>query len=238
MDYELFYWPGLPGRGEFVRLAFEATGTGYRDVAREPGGSEAMMRLLDGDERLLPFAPPILRHGEHLVSHVANILLYLGPRLGLLPDDEAQRHFAHGLQLTITDMVAEIHDTHHPIATTRYYEDQTEAAKLRARDFRDNRLPKFLAYFEAVLERNPHGHNHAVGPALSTVDLSLFQLIAGLHYAFPRAMRVAAGHYPKLAALHDNVARRANVRRYLDSDRRQPFNTSGVFRHYPELDAA
>ena len=241
MPYELYYWDGLQGRGEFVRLALEAAGADYIDVVRgaekDGQGTEAMMKLLGSrTEPHLPFAPPFLKDGDLIVSHVVNILLHLGPKLGLLPEDASQRTFANGLQLTITDIVAEVHDTHHPIATTLYYEDQKEAAKARSADFIEERLPKFMQYFERVLKRNPHGDTHIVGDALTTVDLSIFQLIEGLRYAFPRATRRLGEQYPALAALHGAVRATPAVARYLASERRIPFNESGIFRHYPELD--
>ena len=194
-----------------------------------------MMKLM-GERAEAPVAPPFLRDGDVLVSHVANVLAYLGPKLGLAPADEAERLFAHGLQLTITDFVAEVHDTHHPIATDLYYEDQKAEAKARAAAFLRHRVPKYLGYFERALNDNPAGPAYAVGNALSTVDLSLFQLWAGMSYAFPRAFAGAARTFPALAALAAAVGKRPNVARYLASERRIPFNESGIFRRYPELD--
>ena len=236
MAYELYYWDGLQGRGEFVRLALEAAGAEYADVGRSSGRA-AVARLLGSKTAVHPpFAPPFLKDGELVVSHVANILFYLGPKLGLAPEDEALRFVANGLQLTITDLVSEVHDTHHPLATGDYYEDQKEAALVRSADFLQHRMPKFLDYFERVLQRNPHGAGQIVGVGLTYVDLSLFQVVAGLRYAFPRATSGFAEDYKALVALHDAVAARPNIARYLASDRRIPFNTSGIFRHYPELD--
>jgi glutathione S-transferase len=222
MPYELYYWPGIQGRGEFVRLALEAAGADYIDVAREHGtgrGVKGMTAKLEGGAPQTPFAPPFLRDGEIVVSHVANILHYLGPKLGLAPKDEAGRIFANGLQLTITDYVAEIHDTHHPIS------------------FLDHRVPKYLGYFERVLTDNPAGPAQCVGDTLTTVDLSLFQIWEGTAYAFPHAFADAGKLYPALAALTKLVAEQKNVAAYLASDRRIPFNASGIFRHYPELDS-
>jgi glutathione S-transferase len=242
MAYELFYWPGIQGRGEFVRLALEAAGAPYVDVARERGagrGVAAMTAMLGGRATpFTPFAPPFLRDGGVIVSHVANILLYLGPRLKLAPADEASRLFAHGLQLTITDFIFEVHDTHHPISIELYYEDQKKEAKARAGAFLAHRAPKYLGYFERVLADNPAGAAHAVGDRLTTVDLSLFQLWAGLAYAFPRAFAGADRLYPALAGLAASVAAQPNVAAYLASDRRVPFNESGIFRRYPDLDQA
>ena len=242
MAYELFYWPGIQGRGEFVRLALEAAGAPYVDVARERGagrGVAALTAMLEGRAApFTPFAPPFLRDGEILVSHVANILDYLAPKLGLAPRQEARRVFAHGLQLIITDLVAEVHDTHHPIAKELYYEDQKAEARANAAAFLKHRAPKYLGYFERVLADNPAGKAHAVGDKLTTVDLSLFQVWVGLAYAFPRAFAGADKLYPALAALAANVATQPKVAAYLASERRIPFNESGIFRHYPELDQA
>lgn len=237
MAYELYYWPDIQGRGEFIRLALEEAGAPYVDVARSKsaGGVKAMMAMLE-DEARPPFAPPFVRDGDVVVSHVANILDYLAPKLKLAPREEASRAFARGLQLTITDLVAEVHDTHHPISTDLYYEDQKDEAKARSAAFLKHRAPKYLGYFERVLNGNPAGKAHAVGSALTTVDLSLFQIWAGLAYAFPRAFADADKRYPALAALVGSVAARANVAAYLASERRIPFNESGIFRCYPELD--
>ncbi|MBB3561483.1 glutathione S-transferase [Rhizobium sp. BK512] len=240
MAYELYYWDGIQGRGEFVRLALEEAGAEYIDITRESGrgrGTGAMLAIMQSDgEALPPFAPPFLKDGDLIISHVANILLYLGPKLGLVPDDEALRYVVNGLQLTITDFVAEVHDTHHPIATSLYYEDQKEEAKARSAAFIKERIPKFLGYFEKVLNQNPEGSDYIVGNALTYVDLSLFQIVEGLVYAFPKAMSNYRGSYPLLAALRDRVERRPNITHYLRSDRRLAFNTEGIFRHYPELD--
>ncbi len=239
MAYELYYWDGLQGRGEFVRLALEQAGAEYTDIARAKNGTKKMLRILEGKtEPHPPFAPPFLKDGDFTISHTANILLYLGPKLGLAPETDAQRRTAHGLQLTVTDFVMEIHDTHHPIAVMQYYEDQKDAAKLRSADFLAQRLPKYLGYFERVLNQNPDGSTHIIGPTLTYVDLSLFQIIEGLRYAFPRAMKRNSNEYPALAKLHDKVHRLPNIAAYLKSDRRLAFNETGIFRHYPELDQA
>ena len=237
MPYELYYWDGLPGRGEFVRLALEDAGADYIDVARQPNGMAAMLRFLKSrTEPHIPFAPPFLKDGNLIVSHVANILFYLGPKLGLLPADESLRFVANGLQLTITDFVAEVHDTHHPLSTNLYYEDQKGAAKQRSADFITHRIPKFLGYFERVLQQNPQGGTYTVGNTLTYVDLSLFHVFEGLRYAFPRATRKLAEDYPAIAAVHDRVKLRPRISRYLDSDRHLAFNESCIFRQYPELD--
>ena len=243
MRYELYYWPHIQGRGEFIRLALEEGGANYVDVARLPesegGGRPAVQRLLEqAAEGRMPFAPPILKAGKFLISHTANILRYLGPRLGLVPQAEATRLWAHQLQLTITDLVVEAHDTHHPIAKSLYYEDQKPEALRRTADFKTLRLPKFLGYFERVLKGNPAGDRFVIGKSPTYVDLSLFQVVAGLDYAFPRTMaRVKSGH-PRLTALHQRVMARPRIAAYLASPRRIPFNEHGIFRHYLELDEA
>jgi glutathione S-transferase len=239
MSYEFYYWAGIQGRGEFVRLTLEEAAADYVDVAREPGGEAAMARLMDGEagERA-PFAPPFLKSGRLLIGQTANILYYLGGQHRLAPAAEAGRLWTHQLQLTIADFVDEIHDTHHPIASGLYYEDQREAATARAADFVKLRLPKYLGYFERVLDRNPSGDRHLVGARPSYADLSLFQVVAGLRYAFPRAMQRLAAQHKRVVALHERVAARPRIAAYLASERRIPFNQHGIFRHYPELDGA
>jgi glutathione S-transferase len=237
MRYQLYYWAGLQGRGEFIRLALEEAGAEYDDVGRTPDGMAVMTALLESSiDPFIPFAPPFLKEGDLIIAHVANILNYIGPKLGLAPFTENLRVFAHGLQLTITDIVAEVHDTHHPIASSKYYEAQKEAARARATDFLLRRMPKYLGYFERVLLQNPHGPAYSVGDTLTCVDLSLFQLVEGLHYAFPRATKKLPAQFPALMKLHAAVKLRPNIARYLASDRRVPFGESGIFRHYPELD--
>lgn len=241
MAYQLFYWNGIQGRGEFVRLALEEAGADYIDVVRheQPGmGTDAMLEILDhGLNSTTVFAPPFLKDGDMLISHVANILFYLGPKLGLAPSDENLRYTANGLQLTITDFVSEVHDTHHPISTGLYYEDQKAEAKARSAAFIDERIPKYLGYFERALRHNPSGPRHTVGSELSYVDLSLFQVIEGLCYAFPNAMKGYQDRYPALADLHAAVRERPRIAAYLASPRRLAFNEDGIFRHYTELDA-
>jgi glutathione S-transferase len=242
MPYELHYWPTIQGRGEFPRLALEAAGADYIDVARgcegEGQGVPATMHFIESDEVLHPpFAPPFLVHGKVIVGQSAAILLYLGPRLGLVGKSEAARVWTHQLQLTIADVVAEAHESHHPVGTGLYYEDQKKEAQRRAKEFRTARIQKFLAWFESVLERNPGGKAHLVGARLSYADLSLFQLVEGLLYAFPKASRRALKKAPLVMALHDSVAQHKRVAAYLASERRIPFNEDGIFRRYPELDA-
>jgi glutathione S-transferase len=241
MHYELYYWPGIQGRGEFVRLALEAAEADYVDVARQSArkglGLPAMMRLLDSESVAQPpFAPPFLKAGEQLIGQTANILQFLGARHRLAPRDAAARLWVHQLQLSVTDFIVEIHDTHHPIAGGLYYEDQKDAAAARAADFIENRLPKFLGYFSQVQARNPHASGYLAGRRLSYVDLSIFQLIEGLRYAFPNAMAHLEPTHAGLVELHDRVAAHPPVAHYLASARRIPFNQDGIFRHYPELD--
>ncbi len=239
MRYELYYWPGIQGRGEFVRLALEAAEADYIDVARMPEsdgmGMPALMRILeDSATGRPPFAPPILKCGKQVIAQTANILQFLGPRLNLVPQAEATRVWAHQLQLTITDLVTEIHDSHHPIAGSLYYHEQKPEAQRRAADLRTVRLPKFLGYFEDVLGRN--GGKNMVGKTLSYVDLSVFQVVDGLNYAFPKAMARLQPAWPQLLALHQRVMAHPRIAAYLASGRRLPFSTEGLFRYYPELD--
>src|SRR5689334_344493 len=239
--YELFYWPGIQGRGEFIRLALEEASAPYVDVARLPekdgGGIKALMKVMHGAPGTLePFAPPFLRAGDLVIAQTANILLFLGPRLDLVPEDEARRFEAHQLQLTIADFVVEVHDVHHPIASSLYYEDQKAEAKRRSEVFRTERIPKFLDYFERVLDRAQSGH--FIGSKLSYVDLSMFQVMVGLAYAFPRAMKAFESKVPALVKVRDHVKARPRIAAYLASERRLPFNEQGIFRHYRELDGA
>ncbi|ERJ18398.1 glutathione S-transferase protein [Salinisphaera shabanensis E1L3A] len=240
MRYELYYWPGIPGRGEFVRLALEDADADYIDIAYDTeNGLDRVNRGLDFDHNsAAPFAPPYLRAGDIEVSHVANILQFLGPRLRLAPTDEAPQLWWHGLQLTLTDFVAEIHDTHHPLGPGLYYEDQKREATRRSAVFLEQRLPKFLNYFEQVLAHNPTGDEWLVGDACTTADLSLFHVVRGLRYAFPAAMTQHKHAMARIAALTERVAARPGIARYLDSARRIAFNEDGIFRHYPELDVA
>jgi glutathione S-transferase len=241
MAYELFYWPSIQGRGEFVRLALEAADANYIDVARQPektgDGVSALMNF-PGQKDVIhpPFAPPFLKDGDILIGQTAAILLYLGDRLNLAPKDASQRLWTHQIQLTIADVVGEAHDAHHPLGAHLYYEDQKPEARRRAKHFREERIPKYASWFEAILQRNPEGDNHLVGNATSYADLSLFQIVEGLLYAFPLSMKRALAEAPRVVALHKAIAQRPRVRAYLNSDRRIPFNEEGIFRRYPELD--
>jgi glutathione S-transferase len=235
MRYQLFYWPEIQGRGEFVRLALEDAGAAYDDVARSKAGMDRMLAMMKGEsDKRLPFAPPFLKAGRLVIAQSANILFYLGPRLKLSPRDEATRLWLHQLQLTVTDFVKEIHDTHHPVGTALYYEDQKPEAKRYAEKFLGARAPKYLGYFEKVLKKS--GGPYTLGRKASYVDLSLFQLIEGLRYAFPTAMTRIEGKVPGVVTLRDRVAKRPGIKAYLSSPRRIAFNEMGIFRHYPELD--
>jgi glutathione S-transferase len=237
--YELYYWPILPGRGEFVRLVLEEAGVPYRDVARLPeedgGGFTPLLAFMQGERPGQPaYAPPILVHGDVVLAQSAAICAYLGERHGLAPAEPGKRMQALQLQLTIADVADEAHDTHHPINASLYYEDQKDAAHKASQHFLDQRLPRFLGYFERVLERS--GRAWLMGDTLTYPDLSLFQLVEGLAYAFPKGFARAAEQTPLLLALRDRVAKRPRIAAYLASDRRLAFNEHGVFRHYPELD--
>ncbi|MEK9679181.1 MAG: glutathione S-transferase [Rhodospirillaceae bacterium] len=242
MAYLFYYWPHIQGRGEVVRLALEEAGADYRDMTREPDDADAQRQvnldiLLDNSLERPPFAPPFLVDGDLTIAHAALILQYLGPKLGLVPDNEADRLFAHQIQLTVTDLLMEVHDTHHPIASALYYEDQIEESKKRSASFIEVRIPKHMGYYERILANNPAASGWMIGEELSYPDLSMFQVVEGLSYAFPKAFAKVAGDYPLMMALRDKVAARPNTAAYLASDRRVPFNTMGVFRHYPELDS-
>ena len=240
MAYRLFYWPEIQGRGEFVRLALEEAGAQYIDVARASGkglGVAALMKFLNGRNIIHPpFAPPFLQAGKLVIGQTANILLYLGGRHGLAPKDESGKLWTHELQLTLADFLVEAHDTHHPIGSGLYYEEQKNEARRRSADFLKNRLPKFLGYFERILGRQG-GQRYLAGSKITYVDLSMFQTLAGLSYAFPRAMARSARGHKRLLALRDRIQERPRVAAYLASERRIPFNEMGIFRHYPELDA-
>ncbi len=237
MRYELYYWPGIQGRGEFIRLALEEAGADYVDVARQgKRGMAAMMRLLEGRGIAHPpYAPPFLKAGKLVIAQTAEILFYLGAPLNLAPRDEAGRLWAHQLQLTIADMVTHIHDTHHPVSGWLYFEEQRPAARRRTNDFWRYRVPKMLGYFERVLKQN--GDKYSVGRRVSYVDLSLFQIIEGLRYAFPKRMKRFEKKVPLLVALHDRVAQRPRIKAYLTSKRRVPFSQWGIYRYFKELDA-
>jgi glutathione S-transferase len=234
MTYRLYYWTGIQGRGEFVRLALEDAGADYVDVAREEGDG-VIYRFLK-TVATPSFAPPYLVDGDVVVGQVALILHYLGPRLGLVPDDERLRLWVHQIELTITDVVAEAHDTHHPVDNSLYYEDQKPEALRRAKGFRERRIPRFLDWFETILERNPAGSTWLVGDRASYVDLSLFPLVEALNYAFPRAIARELPKHPLVTALCTRVPQRSRLAGYFASERRLPFSEDGVFRHYPELD--
>ena len=238
MAYLLYYWPGIQGRGEFVRLALEDAGAAYDDIARTRGVPELMEAMKNLDPTRRPFAPPFLKDDELLIGQTANILYYLGPRLNLAPGNEAGRFWVNQLQLTIADMVAEAHDTHHPVAAGLYYDDQKPEALRRAQDFTHRRMPKYLGYFEAVLANNQDGASYLAGQGATYADLSLFQLVEGLAYAYPKAIAHLAPRIPRVMALREAIASRPRIAAYLQSPRRLPFNEEGIFRHYPELDAS
>jgi glutathione S-transferase len=234
MRYELYYWPSIQGRGEYIRLALEEAGADYADMARGERGMAAMMRMMETKSGTPPFAPPFLKAGKLVIGQTANILLYLGSRHGLAPKTEAGRLWVHQLQLTVTDFVLEIHDTHHPLGPSLYYEDQKAAAKKRTAEFWDERVPKYLGYFERLLDEN--GGAYVTGRRLTYVDLSMFQLVEGLRYAFPKKMKAFERKITGLVDLRDRVAARPNIKAYLTSPRRIEFNEDGIFRRYKELD--
>jgi glutathione S-transferase len=238
MHYQLYYWPTIQGRGEYVRLALEEAGCGYTDVARHGHGMGAMSKMLEAEKgkgtATPPFAPPFLKAGKLVIGQTANILLYLGSRHGLAPKAEPGKLWVHQLQLTITDLVLEVHDTHHPLGPSLYYEDQKAPAKKRTDEFWDSRVPKYLGYFEDL--RAANGGAYVTGRRLTYVDLSMFQIVEGLRYAFPKRMKAFESEIPGLVGLHGRVAARPNIKAYLASDRRIAFNEDGIFRRYKALD--
>lgn len=218
MRYQLYYWPSIQGRGEYVRLALEDAGADYEDVARGKRGMDAMMRMMEPGKGTPPFAPPFLKAGKLVVGQTANILLYLGGRHSLAPKAEPGRLWVHQLQLTIADLVLEIHDTHHPLGPSLYYEDQKAPAKKRTAEFWKERVPKYLGYFEDLVEAN--GGAFVTGRRATYADLSLFQIVEGLRYAFPKSMRAFERKIPRLVELRDRVAERPNIKAYLSRDRK------------------
>ena len=234
MRYELYYWPSIQGRGEYVRLALEDVGADYDDVARGARGMAAMMKMMEAGKGTPPFAPPFLKAGKLVIGQTANILLYLGSRHGLAPKPEAGRLWVHQLQLTVADFVLEVHDTHHPLGPSLYYEDQKAPAKKRTEEFWNERVPKYLGYFERLLESG--GGAYVTGRRLTYVDLSLFQIVEGLRYAFPKRMKAYERNAPGLVDLRNRIAARPNIKAYLASPRRIAFNEDGIFRRYKALD--
>lgn len=243
MSVDLWYWPGIQGRGEFPRLVLEAAGVPYREMAQWPesdgGGVPAMQAFLEGRRgHPIPFAPPFVVDGETLVSQAGAVSAYLGETYGLAPTNEPQRIFARSLALTTADAVAESHDVHHPVGVGLYYEDQKAEALRRAKEFRAERIPKFLQWYQVLIEANPDGSGFLIGDRMTYCDLGLFQLVEGLRYAFPKRMRSVEPAVPGVSGLVDTVRRHERVAAYLASDRRQAFSEDGIFRHYPELDGA
>ncbi len=242
--YTLYYWPQLPGRGEFVRLVLEQAGVTYDDVGRRPaaegGGVQAVVaRLRTRGLGLRPLAPPIIEHGDRTLAQMPNICAWLAARHGLAPHDQDARAEAMQLQLTIADLVDEAHDTHHPVGTGDTYEQQRVEAMRAAQQFVDARMPKFLGYFEAVIADNAAGGGrHLVGDRLSYVDLSMNQVLRGLDHAFPRALSRWLPPLTGLTALRDHVDALPNVAAYRASPRCLAFNDDGIFRGYAELDLA
>ena len=241
MPYKLYYWPMIQGRGEVIRLSFEEAGVEYIDVARNNQGQEdnqnAIIDILQNTNLMSPpFAPPFLIDGDIMIAQAAAILQYLAPKVGLIGESHEEQTFAHQIQLTVSDLLTEVHDTHHPIASELYYEDQIEESKKRSANFIKLRIPKYLDYFEKIIANNKSNSGWLIGNSLTYPDLSLFQVVEGLNYAFPKAFANIAHYYTKTLKLRDAVAARPNIANYLKSDRRIKFNTMGVFRYYPELD--
>lgn len=274
-QYELLYHPGIPGRGEFVRLAFEAAGVPYKDVANEDKNGYSTVQKIcmnksneSADSNPPVFSPPALRvpgagkDGEALIiSQTPNILLYLGDRIGMVPEgDESAKYYTNQLTLTVLDLNNEVHDTHHPLAVAEYYENQKDSAQHKAKDVRENRFPKFFSYFTRTLEGNREGGGdgkYLVGNQLTYADTSVWQVIDGCFFAFPKEMEARKKEFPELlGTFYDNIKNEKGLKEYLASDRRLPYSM-GIFRqvapfltslgdllilhvlnrrHYPELD--
>lgn len=181
-SYELIYWPSIPGRGEFIRLALEEAGVEYTDKA-VTSADEAVKDVQaqttgTGDANNPPtFAPPVLRHDDLYISQTPNILQYIATRHGLAPEGAGLYH-VNALALTILDGLSnEAHDTHHPVGVGLYYEDQKEESRRRAKDYVVNRLPKFFDYLQRVLQGKKSGDGPWLyGGKLTYADLVLFQV--------------------------------------------------------------
>lgn len=237
--YELYYWNGLPGRGEVIRLIFAAAGAEYRDVARDPedegGGNQVVVAARRGAlGGMLPYAPPILRHGELVLAQSAVIARYVGEREGLAPEDDAGKLATQQLFLSWGDLLTEAHDTHHPISTALFYEDQKDEALEAARRFLGTRMPSWLGYFEEILASS--GGPWLLGKTFTYADLAAFNVLEGLRYAFPKSFAAQEDAWRRLGELRSAVAARPRIAAYLGSERAMAFNEDGIFRHYPELD--
>ncbi|HHO51810.1 MAG TPA: glutathione S-transferase [Deltaproteobacteria bacterium] len=232
MKMSLYYWPMIPGRGEFVRLVLEAAGVEYVDVGR----IEGVPAVLDAVRGSLGGRPhralPILVDGEEVLSQTPVICTYLAEAYGLAPGRE-HRWGALTLLLTAMDLVTEAHDVHHPVSSRLRYEDQQPEARRAAELFVRERLPSFLAHLEGVCRDNPQS-DWMIGGRLSHVDLVVEQLLRGLEHAFPAAM--ASAPIPGLRALAAAAASLPRIAAYRASERCIPFNRDGLFRAYPELD--
>jgi glutathione S-transferase len=233
MSYDLWYWPGIEGRGEFIRLVLEGAGIAYHDRAREDG-LDALLKDKASRTGFVPFAPPYLVKGDFAIAQVAHILAWLTDKHGLGSGNVETDLQLIQLQLTITDIVTEAHNVHHPVAIDKYYREQKDEAARAAASFRNARMPKYFDYFEVALGVNEDAF--VLGEKWSHVDTSLFQLVEGLSYMFPRRMAALKPNYPRLHAVRDAVAQIDGIAAYLASERRLPFSEEGLFRHYPELD--
>jgi len=245
-EYVLYYWPGIPGRGEYVRLVFEYAGVPYRNES-DPGNIVSTIYKTSTASHPPAFAPPVLKlPSGRFIAQTGAILIHLAPKFGLYgtkigEEGEEERSAINQLVMTVTDLTAECHDTHHPIAVEDYYDNQKEAAIARAKNMRVNRLPKFLGHFQHVLESNPeakeNGGTYLIGSTTTIADLAVFHLLDAVSFAFPKRIAAlkATGNYKNLFALRERIANEKNIKEYLASDRRLPFG-EGVFRYYPELD--
>ncbi|KAK3723430.1 hypothetical protein LTR37_001682 [Vermiconidia calcicola] len=251
--YELLYHPGVPGRGEPIRLLLEAAGVPYNDIAnQEKNGYDTVQKIcmnkaLESDNGNPPvFSPPALRvpgagkDGKALViSQTPNILSYLGDRTGMA-GDEQEKYWVAQLALTALDLANEVHDSHHPIAVAKYYEEQKEESKGKSKDIRENRFPKFFSYFQRTLQGNKERGGvegkYMVGKQLTYADTTIWQVLDGCMFAFPKEMEARKEEFPDLLqGFYESVKSEKGLKEYLASDRRLEYSM-GIFRQYPELD--
>ncbi|MXO64197.1 glutathione S-transferase [Altericroceibacterium endophyticum] len=238
MVYDFWYWPTLPGRGDFIRYPLEAAQIPYTDCARDAeDGFAAVAEHLEAKQGCHAFAVPLLETGSESIAQTANILLFLNQEHGLGPSDAAGMRYLNQLQCDIADITEEVHAVHHPISTAFYYEDQRDAAIQSAEKFREQRIPKYLAHFERIA--NAHDGDWLLeGDSWSTGDTSIAYLLDGLHFMFPLRMAALQSDYPTIHQIQQKTFALEYLDAYRASDRCAAFGTEGIFRNYPELDAA
>jgi glutathione S-transferase len=200
--FELIYWPGDPGRAEHIRLALEYAGAKYIDTALSKDALTTVLAQISDDQlgdSLNPpcYAPPILRHGQLAINQTPNVLLYLGPKLGLVPgiDENPNNLFrVNALALSALDGLSnEVHNCHHPISTSLYYEEQKDESIRASTAWVTKRLPIFLAYFQKVLSGEASGQGPWLfGGKTSYADLVLYHVRAFAHFIPLPVNRVGA----------------------------------------------